>query len=120
MGGHDRAEVTAATWQRLMADDQVCGLVAEQDGVLVGLTHYVTHPVTGHLKPVCYMQDVFVRPEYRRQGVGRALVSRLAQIGRQQQWARIYWLAEASNKEALALYNKLGLKLDFNLFVLPL
>jgi ribosomal protein S18 acetylase RimI-like enzyme len=48
------------------------------------------------------------------------LVSHLAELGQQQGWARLYWLAEASNKEAQALYKKLGLKLDFNLFVLPL
>ena len=119
-GGRIDSAITAATWQRLMDDDQVCGLVAADADALIGLTHYVIHPVTGHLKPVCYMQDVFVVASHRRQGVGRMLVSHLAELGQQQGWARLYWLAEASNKEAQALYKKLGLKLDFNLFVLPL
>ncbi len=112
--------ITAATWQRLLEDEQVCGLVAALGDQLIGLTHYVIHPVTGHIKPVCYMQDVFVQPLFRRQGVGRKLITHLAEIGQRQDWARLYWLAETHNKEAQALYSKLGLKLDFHLYVLPL
>lgn len=118
--GRIAADITAATWKKLMHDDQVRGLVAQLDQQLIGLTHYVLHPVTGHLNPVCYMQDVFVHPLFRRQGVGRQLVEHLAGLGRAAGWARLYWLAEAHNKEAQALYRTLGLKLDFTLHVLPL
>lgn len=118
--GHINNDVTAATWQRLMDDNQVRGLVAEADGEVAGLVHFILHPVTGHIKPVCYMQDVFVDPAHRRKGIGRALVTALARIGAEEGWARLYWLAEAQNKEAQSLYRNLGLKLDFTLHVLPL
>ncbi len=118
--GHRNEDVTAATWQRLMQDDQVRGLVAEDDGAIAGLVHFILHPVTGHIKPVCYMQDVFVDPAHRSKGIGRALVTTLAHIGTTEGWARMYWLAEAQNKEAQSLYKNLGLKLDFTLHVLPL
>lgn len=118
--GHKNEDVTAATWQRLMEDGQVRGLVAEDDGTVVGLVHFILHPVTGHNKPVCYMQDVFVDPAHRRKGIGRALVTALAHIGAAEGWARLYWLAEAHNQEAQSLYKNLGLKLDFTLHVLPL
>ena len=75
---------------------------------------------TGHLKPVCYMQDLFVNPDHRRKGVGRQLVTALAAVGTHEGWARMYWLAEAQNAEAQMLYRTLGLKLDFTLHVLPL
>lgn len=117
---HSPEDITAATWQRLMDDDQVRGLVAEDDGEVAGFLHFILHPVTGHIKPVCYMQDVFVDPLHRRKGIGRALVTTLAQIGAEENWARLYWLAEAHNKEAQSLYKNLGLKLDFTVHVLPL
>jgi ribosomal protein S18 acetylase RimI-like enzyme len=118
--GHINHDVTAATWQRLMENQDVRGLVAEDNGVMAGLVHFILHPVTGHLKPVCYMQDVFVSPTHRRKGIGRLLVTALATAGTQEGWARMYWLAEAQNREAQALYKNLGLKLDFTLHVLPL
>ena len=118
--GHINHEITAATWQRLMSNDQVRGLIAEHDGQIAGLVHFILHPVTGHLKPVCYMQDVFVDPAHRRKGIARKLVTALAAVGAHEGWARLYWLAEARNAEAQALYKNLGLKLDFTLHVLPL
>ena len=118
--GHINQDVTAATWRRLMDDDQVRGLVAVEGDRLAGLVHFILHPVTGHLKPVCYMQDVFVDPAHRRQGIGRELVTALAALGTREGWARMYWLAEAQNAEAQSLYKNLGLKLDFTLHVLPL
>lgn len=118
--GHINEEITAVTWQRLMDNDQVRGLVAIDSADLAGLVHFILHPVTGHIKPVCYMQDVFVDPTHRRKGIGRQLVTALAALGKSEGWARMYWLAEAQNKEAQALYRNLGLKLDFTLHVLPL
>ena len=118
--GHINHEVTAMTWRRLMENDQVRGLMALDDGKMVGLVHFILHPVTGHIKPVCYMQDLFVDPTHRRKGIARKLVSALAARGTSESWARIYWLAEAQNREAQMLYKNLGLKLDFTLHVLPL
>jgi GNAT superfamily N-acetyltransferase len=113
--------VTARTWARLMdADENVCGLAAEQDGNLVGLLHYILHPTTGSLDPACYMQDVFVAENARRHGIARKLVEALIAEGRKQGWARIYWLAEGKNEAAAALYKNLGVQLDFNLYVVPL
>lgn len=118
--GHINQPVTQATWQRLMENQQVCGLAAFAGAEMAGLVHYILHPVTGHLKPVCYMQDLFVDPRHRRQGIAKTLITALAAQGQQQGWARLYWLAEAHNHEAQSLYKNLGLKLDFTLHVLPL
>ena len=70
LGQRDDA-VTQETWRRILAEDEpVYGICAEQNGSLLGIAHYILHPTTGHLKPVCYLQDVFVLPEQR--GRGRA------------------------------------------------
>ncbi len=48
------------------------GLVAEADGRLVGLTHYVFHPNLWRDEGVCYLQDLFTAPEARGRGIARA------------------------------------------------
>lgn len=119
--GHSNQAVTAETWNRLINPVYpVHGLAARVDGRMAGLLHYILHPVTGHIQPVCYMQDVFIDPAYRRRGLARALIGRLAETGRAERWARIYWLAEQNNQAAQNLYKNIGVKLDFTLHVLPL
>lgn len=118
--GHNDEEVTAETWKRLLEQDTpVYGMTAKIDNKVVGFLHFILHPVTGHLQPVCYMQDVYVAPDFRKQGIARALIGELARFGMEAKWARIYWLTEASNEAAQALYKDLGMKLDFTFHVLP-
>ena len=119
--GQKNEALKKVTWHRLMTPSSpVRGLVARSDGRIVGLVHYILHPVTGHVEPVAYMQDLYVDPSCRRKGIGRALVEKVAEIGKNEGWARLYWLAEKKNGEAQALYTKLGVTLDFSLHVLPL
>ena len=113
--------VTAETWARLMnPSSPVHGLCARMEGRMAGLVHYILHPVTGHIEPACYMQDLYVDPAFRRRGIGRMLVQALAEAGRHHKWARLYWLAEADNPATQALYKDLAVKLNFSLYVLPL
>ena len=113
--------VTNETWAR-MCDTQsaVNGLGAFQGQELVGLVHYVLHPTTGAIEPVCYMQDVFVSPAHRQKGIARQLIEHLAALGRDQKWTRLYWLAENQNEAAQALYQSLGVHMDFSLHIMPL
>lgn len=118
--GHRDEAVTQETWRRILAEDEpVYGVCAEQNGDLLGITHYILHPTTGHLRPVCYVQDVYVRADQRRRGIARRLVEHVIRTGTQEQWARIYWLTPNDNESAKALYKNLGIKLDFAFYVLP-
>ena len=120
LGQRDEA-VTSSTWARLMDDGYpVGGLCALLRGEMAGLVHYVLHPTTGAIAEACYMQDVFVAPEYRRRGVARTLVRELEALGRKAGWSRLYWLADADNHAAQALYKSIGVKMNFNLFIQPL
>ena len=121
LGTRDEA-VTSETWSRLTDPDfPVYGLVAEDGGKLVGLLHYITHPTTGNLKDVCYMQDVYVDPAHRQKGIARKLLNELAIIGQSdKKWGRIYWLAEADNEAAQNLYETIGTKLNFTLHMMAL
>ena len=117
LGTRDEA-VTTETWGRLTnTESNVCGLVAEENGQIIGLVHYILHPTTGSLKPVCYMQDVFTAPDHRRKGVARKMIQHLANLGKGQ-WARMYWLAESDNDAAQKLYQNLGMKMNFTLHMM--
>lgn len=118
--GRIEQAVTNQTWQRICdPDSPVKGFGAHVDGKLAGIVHYILHPITGKLEPAAYMQDVFVADSMRRKGIARALVERLALEGREQGWARLYWMAESDNIAAQNLYKTLGIKVDFTLHILP-
>src|SRR6185437_10433292 len=68
-------EITDMTWSRFFdAYEPVHALVAEADGELLGLAHYLFHRSTTAIEPVCYLQDLFTAQAARGQGVGRALI----------------------------------------------
>ena len=116
-------EVTALTWSRICdPQSQIGGLgIRREVGMpLVGICHYILHPTTGNVRLVCDMQDLYVMPEMRRQGLGRMLVTHLAQMGRGEGWTRLFWLTETGNEAAQQLYMSLGRKLDFTVHILPL
>ena len=120
--GERNEEVTTKTWSRLIdvSNTQVNGLAAERNGELLGIAHYILHPTTGQINPVCYMQDVYVAPPHRRKGIGKRLVDKVTKIGAKESWARMYWLTASDNLEAKAMYENFGVRLDFTFYVLPI
>ena len=113
-------EVTAETWRRLTnPKEHVHGLgVFDEADNLCGFLHYILHPTTGFKEYACYMQDLYVPQEKRRQGLAKRLVWELNDIGKQQKWARIYWFAENDNIAAQNLYKTLGISMNFSLHML--
>ena len=60
-------EATRATWNRFFDEKEpVYCLVAERNGKLVGLAHYLFHRSTWLVEPSCYLNDLFVDPSGRR------------------------------------------------------
>jgi GNAT superfamily N-acetyltransferase len=99
-------------WQRLLAEDGIYGLGAKLDDQLVGITHYLFHTSTWATE-VCYLQDLFVDPEVRGQGVARALIEAVATVVRQRGSTRLYWLTQTHNTTARILYDKVAQYHDF-------
>ena len=68
-------EIIQTTWARFFdAYEAVHALVAESDGKLIGLVHYLFHRSTITIKPTCYLQDLFTTEAARGKGVGNALI----------------------------------------------
>jgi GNAT superfamily N-acetyltransferase len=97
---------TALTWQRLLDPTfNLNGLIAEQDGALIGFTHYLFHPATWAANDYCYLEDLFVSPTVRGSGAGRALVDAVKQAALAQGAAKLYWLTQTDNATARRLYD---------------
>lgn len=107
-------EITRATWQRFFdAYEPLYALVAELDGRLLGLTHYLFHRTTTAIAPLCYLNDLFTAEAARGKGVGRALIEAVYEEARRAGCPRVYWLTHETNATARTLYDKLALNRGF-------
>ena len=101
--------IVEATWGRIHDPaEPVHALVAERDGRLVGLTHYLFHRSTISIAHTCYLQDLFTLPSERGRGVGRALIEAVYARAREAGAARVYWLTHETNATARTLYDKVA------------
>lgn len=96
------------TWNRIHSDFNMNGLVAEQDGKIIGIAHYIFRPSTWAVEDFCYLEDLFVDPAVRGTGVGRALIEALTEIARSSGSTRLYWTTAPDNATARRLYDKVA------------
>jgi GNAT superfamily N-acetyltransferase len=100
--------ITAYTWQRIMdAASPVHAIVADAAGAgVIGICNYILHDNTWSLTPVCYLEDLFVAPDQRAEGVGKQLIDWLVAEMKTQGWSRVYWNTKENNYRARGLYDK--------------
>lgn len=107
--------VAADVWHRILDPaSPVKGLLARtgdggagdmEGGRVVGLCNYVLHDNTWSVRRDCYLEDLYTDPAARGRGVGRALIGRLVEMGRQAGWRRVYWHTQEDNATARRLYD---------------
>ncbi|WP_017462318.1 GNAT family N-acetyltransferase [Dyella ginsengisoli] len=106
--------ITACTWNRFPDPaEPVFALVAELDGEVVGIAHYLFHRSTTRIEPVCYLQDLFTRTDLRGRGGGRQLIGAVYQRARDAGARRVYWQTQIDNAAGRALYDKVARHLGF-------
>ena len=99
---------TDLTWTRISGDDPAFGSLVAVDtisGEIVGITNFILHPSSWSETPFCLLNDLFVSPEARGKGAGRALIQHLIERARTEGWARVYWVTKESNATARTLYD---------------
>jgi GNAT superfamily N-acetyltransferase len=102
-------EVTHATWQRFFDPaEPVYALVAQGEGRLLGLTHYLYHRSTTRIELTCYLQDLFTAPDARGQGVARQLIQGVYQAASAAGIRRVYWQTHETNAAGRLLYDKVA------------
>lgn len=87
---------------------RACALLAFAGGVPAGLAVYFYTFSTFLGKPGIYLEDLYVEPEYRGNGIGRALLRRVAQIARGSDCGRVEWSALTWNQPSINFYHGLG------------
>jgi GNAT superfamily N-acetyltransferase len=108
------AAVVASTWARILDPaEPVHALVAERDGTLVGLAHYIFHRSTISIAPTCYLQDLYTAPSMRGQGIARALIEAVYERARTAGAPRVYWQTHESNAGARRLYDQVAERSGF-------
>lgn len=106
--------VTETTWARFhdAAEPMYCA-VAEEDGKLIGLVHFIYHRSCWTTAHYCYLQDLFAAEDRRGQGIGRALIEYVYAQAAAAGAARVYWLTHETNDNAMQLYDRIADKSGF-------
>ena len=96
----------------------VCGLVYEQDNKIIGIAHYRKMPSPLRGKYIGFLDDLYVDPKHRRNGVGEKMIKELKAISKKKNWNLIRWITRDNNSTAKSLYKKLSKKTNWEVYEL--
>ena len=105
--------VTARTWQRILDPaSPIFGRLAVANDYVAGFSTGILHEGTWVIAPVCYLEDLFVEPNFRDRGLGRMLIADLVDRAKAKGWSRLYWHTRENNP-ARRLYDEFAKADDF-------
>ena len=114
-------EQTDLTWKRLINNElKMFGFVAESEEGVIGFTHCLFRPSTWTETDYCYLEDLFVDPNIRGKGIGRALMNKVIELAKEKKSKRVYWTTQEFNKTARVLYDSITPVSEFVQYRLPL
>jgi len=101
-------EQTELTWKRLINNElKMFGFVAENEDGVIGFTHCLFRPSTWTETDYCYLEDLFVDPNIRGKGVGRALMEKVFDLAKEKKSKRVYWTTQEFNETARVFYDSI-------------
>lgn len=103
-------EVYQSSFARMLSGDdhEFHGMVAELDGQLVGLVHYLFHRHGWKIENICYLQDLYTDPTVRGKSIGRALIEAVYTAADSAGAQAVYWLTQDFNEAGRRLYDRVG------------
>lgn len=111
-------QVIDSAFASLCAGEDVLGLVAEDaEGKLLGLMHMVYHASTWSQNGYCYIEDLFVAKQARGQNVANQLFEKAYRLADEQQCDRVYWMTQEFNAPARSLYDTIGKRTSFLIYM---
>ena len=110
--------VTVNAWARLLDPlEPIYAALAVVNREALGLVHSIFHRTTWSNGDHCYLQDLFVVPDARGRGLGRALIEHVYTEARNRGASRVYWTTHQSNYNAMKLYDTVGERSEFVQYV---
>ena len=110
----------AVVWGWLMdPSHELEGFMALVDGRPMGLAHVRRMPSPLRGEDIGFLDDLFVDPAARGQGIGDALLAFLAGLARTRGWGVLRWITADDNYRARTLYDRLAHKTSWNLYEMP-
>ena len=104
-------DLLSFTFSRLLdADQNPYGLFLRDKKTerLLGFLHYVLHDSSWTQRKICYMEDVYILPDYRRQGYFKELYSAFRAKGKEDGWSIIHWMIPPDNKVGRQVYDSIA------------
>ena len=111
-GGYDRVW----TWIFDPENDFWCDVIVDDSGTVFGFTQYslMHRSLSGQM--VCYLSDLYVKPDVRGKGAGRALIDHVIAFAKARGIPSVRWLTQDFNYAGRRLYDTYGPKTDFILY----
>lgn len=107
-------EITKITWGRFFDGyEPMHAMVAERNGQLLGIVHFLYHRHTTMAGPTCYLQDLYTLESERGKGVGRALIEAVYARAKASGSSRVYWITQETNTTAMRLYDDVASRPGF-------
>ncbi|WP_019831887.1 GNAT family N-acetyltransferase [Sphingomonas sp. PR090111-T3T-6A] len=111
------ADVTRGTWTRFLDPAEpmhaALAMVGER---AMGLVHWLYHRSTWTTGDYCYLQDLFVAPDARGSGAGRALIEHVTAHAKGEGAPRLYWSTHETNQTAMQLYDRIAERSGFVIY----
>lgn len=108
-------EITKTAWERIISGD-IENIGVFDNEKLIAFMHFHSQINTWKIGKVYYLEDLFVSPEYRRQGIAKNLLEYLFELAKNKGYERVYWLTDKNNKQAQALYEQFAYQTDYVLY----
>jgi GNAT superfamily N-acetyltransferase len=95
-------------------------LVAFRNDEAIGFAHFFDLPEIVFARRCGALDDLFVAPSARRQGVARHLIEALATLGHERGWSHLRWIVPETDQAAIALYDRIAARAPWRSYVLRL
>ena len=96
----------------------VNGICYELDDKIIGIAHYRTMPRPIKGQYIGFLDDLFIKQDFRGQKIAQKLISHLKSLSKGNDWDGIRWITHSSNKNAKKLYDKIANNTGFELYEL--
>ena len=110
-------EILETVWNWLFdKNHEMEGLVYEVDKKIVGFAHYRRMPRPLKGQNICFLDDLFVDPDYRGKKIGEKILNELKKISKSNGWDLIRWITHKENIRAKTLYDRVAQKTSWDLY----